>query len=71
MIEETIYRARSINPNITIGICGEHSNYVENIQYFRTIDIDYITCSYAFIKTNKEFLMNNLILGKKRVKKLK
>jgi len=71
VIEETIYRARSINPNITIGICGEHSNYVENIQYYRTIDIDYITCSYAFIKTNKEFLMNNLILGKKKVKKLK
>lgn len=62
VIEETIFRARSINPNIIIGICGEHSNYVENVQYYGTQDIDYITCSPAFIKANKEFLNNRLEL---------
>ena len=71
VIEETIYRAKSINPDIIVGICGEHSNYVENVQYYSTIDIDYITCGSAFIKANKEFLINNSNLGTTKVKQLK
>lgn len=71
VIEETIFRARIINPNIIIGICGEHSNYVENVQYYSTLDIDYITCSPTFIKLNKEFLANNFNLEKNKVKQLK
>lgn len=71
VIEETIFRAKIINPNIIIGICGEHSNYVENVQYYSTLDIDYITCSPTFIKLNKEFLANNFNLEKNKVKQLK
>lgn len=70
-IEETIFRARTINPNIVIGICGEHSNYIENVQYYSTLDIDYITCGSAFIRANKDFLINNSNLGTNKVKQLK
>lgn len=71
VIEETIYRARSIKPDIIIGICGEHSNYIENIQFYNNLDLDYITCSPEFIKVNKEFLENSSKLEKTTVKQLK
>jgi len=71
VIEETIYRAKSINPDIIVGICGEHSNYIENVQYYSTLDIDYITCGSAFIRANKEFLINNSNLETSKVKQLK
>ena len=71
VIEEAIYRARSIKPDITIGICGEHTNYILNVQYFSSLDIDYITCSPSFIRTNKDFLMNILNQDDIMVKKLK
>ncbi len=70
-IEETIFRARSINPNIVVGVCGEHGNYLENVQYYSTLDIDYITCSPSFIRANKEFLTNNSNLEASKVKQLK
>ena len=44
-IEDIVYRAKAVNPDITIGICGEHANYLENVEYYGTLNIDYITCS--------------------------
>lgn len=64
VIEEIIYRAKSANPNIIIGICGEHSNYIENVHYYNSLDIDYITCSPEFVGTNKVFL-NQPEIGEK------
>lgn len=71
VIEETIYRARSTNPNIVIGICGEHSNYVENLPYYSSLDINYIACSPSFIIPNREFLGNNCNLETGSAKQLK
>ena len=67
VIKETIYRARSTNPNIVIGICGEHSNYVKNLPYYSTLDINYITCSPSFVMSNKKFLSNNCNIEKGNV----
>lgn len=55
-IEEIIYQARAVNPNIRIGICGEHANYIDNIKYYSTLNIDYITCSPSFIEANKNIV---------------
>lgn len=55
-IEDIIYRAKAVNPDIKIGICGEHANYIENVMYYKTLNIDYITCSSSFIAVNKEVL---------------
>lgn len=55
-IEDVIYRAKAVNPDIKIGICGEHANYIENVMYYKTLNIDYITCSSSFIAVNKEVL---------------
>ena len=55
-IEDIVYRAKAVNPDITIGICGEHANYLENVEYYGTLNIDYITCSTSFIEVNKKML---------------
>lgn len=55
-IEDIVYRAKAVNPDITIGICGEHANYLENVEYYGTLNIDYITCSPSFIEVNKKIL---------------
>ena len=55
-IEDIVYRAKAANPDITIGICGEHANYLENVEYYGTLNIDYITCSPSFIEVNKKIL---------------
>lgn len=55
-IEDIIYRTKAINSDIKIGICGEHANYIENVMYYKTLNIDYITCSSSFIAVNKEVL---------------
>ena len=55
-IEDVIYRAKAVNPDIKIGICGEHANYIENVMYYKTLNIDYITCSSSFIAVNKKVL---------------
>ena len=69
-IEEIIYRARVTNPDIKIGICGEHSNYIENVLFYKELDIDYITCNSSFVKTNKEILESDTSIKKEKVKKL-
>ena len=55
-IEDIIYRTKAVNSDIKIGICGEHANYIENVMYYKTLNIDYITCSSSFIAVNKEVL---------------
>ena len=45
LIKIAVNRARAANPNIKIGVCGEHGGDPESIKFFDTIDIDYISCS--------------------------
>jgi len=45
LLEMAITSARRINPNIKIGVCGEHAGDPLSIKYFKKLDIDYISCS--------------------------
>jgi len=69
-IKEIIYKVRAVKPEIEIGICGEHVNYVENVEFLSNLNIDYISCSPIYVKTNQEILNNSqekeIILQKKR-----
>ena len=38
-------QAKSANPDITIGVCGELGGDHKSIQYFNQLDIDYVSCS--------------------------
>ncbi|MCI8575109.1 MAG: hypothetical protein HFI09_01435 [Bacilli bacterium] len=49
MITEAIYRAKVGNNNIVIGACGEHTNYIENLEFLNSVGMQYISVSPSII----------------------
>ncbi|NLW15851.1 MAG: pyruvate, phosphate dikinase [Erysipelothrix sp.] len=45
LIDIAIEKARSVKPNIKIGICGEHGGDPKSIAYFKQAGFDYVSCS--------------------------
>ena len=37
--------ARKTNPNIELGICGEHGGDPESIEFFNKAGLNYVSCS--------------------------
>ncbi len=54
VVKEAIYRIKVGNPDIQIGICGEHVNYLENLDFFRDLDIDYVSVNPSNIMMIRE-----------------
>ncbi len=38
-------RGRKVNPNLKLGVCGEHGGDPESIQLFYEAGLDYVSCS--------------------------
>src|SRR5712692_9721818 len=38
-------RGRSANPKLKVGVCGEHGGDPDSIRFFRTCDLNYVSCS--------------------------
>jgi pyruvate,orthophosphate dikinase len=38
-------RGRSKNAKLKVGVCGEHGGDAESIRFFRTCNLDYVSCS--------------------------
>lgn len=38
-------KARQANPDIQLGICGEHGGDPESIEFFNEVGLDYVSCS--------------------------
>jgi len=45
LIELAIERGKKANPNLKIGICGEHAGEPESLRFFSSLPIDYVSCS--------------------------
>ncbi len=45
LIKLAIKRGRAANPNLVIGICGEHAGDPQSLKFFAGLDIDYVSCS--------------------------
>ena len=45
MVNLAIKKARSVNENISLGICGEHGGDVKSLEFFNHIGLDYVSCS--------------------------
>lgn len=45
LIKIAIERGRSANPDLKIGICGEHAGEPQSIAFFASLGIDYVSCS--------------------------
>lgn len=37
--------ARSVKPNIKVGVCGEHGGDPQSIHFFHEVGLDYVSCS--------------------------
>ena len=51
LISSSVTDGRNSNTNIKIGVCGEHAGDPNSIQFFNSLDIDYISCSPYRIPT--------------------
>ena len=45
LIKTAIKRGRGANPDLVVGICGEHAGDPQSLQFFAGLDIDYVSCS--------------------------
>nr|WP_255350038.1 putative PEP-binding protein [Marinitoga sp. 1197] len=36
---------RSVNPELKLGVCGEHGGDPESIEFFHKTQLDYVSCS--------------------------
>jgi pyruvate, orthophosphate dikinase len=48
-MQMAIERAREANPEIKIGVCGEHGGDPESIEFLETLGLNYVSCSPARI----------------------
>ncbi|MHA6729409.1 putative PEP-binding protein [Devosia sp. A369] len=45
MIAIAIQRGRAANPNLKIGICGEHAGDPASLKFFAGLGVDYVSCA--------------------------
>jgi pyruvate,orthophosphate dikinase len=45
LVEMGVSRARSVNPAISVGVCGEHGGDPISIRFFDKLDMGYVSCS--------------------------
>jgi len=45
LVAIAVEKGRAVNPNIKIGICGEHGGDPDSIAFFEKVGLDYISCS--------------------------
>ena len=45
LVKIAVEKGRHENPNLKIGICGEHGGDAKSIQFFHEIGLDYVSCS--------------------------
>jgi pyruvate,orthophosphate dikinase len=45
LITRAVERGRYANPNIKLGVCGEHGGDPESIQFFAAAGLNYVSCS--------------------------
>ena len=45
LMKIAIKLGRKSNQSLKIGICGEHAGDSKSIEFFKTLDVDYVSCS--------------------------
>jgi len=45
VIKHAIEKGRKVNPELEIGVCGEHGGDPESIRFFFEAGVDYVSCS--------------------------
>jgi pyruvate,orthophosphate dikinase len=50
LMEMAIQSVRTVNPNIKIGVCGEHGGDPESINFIQSLGVDYVSCSCSRLR---------------------
>jgi pyruvate,orthophosphate dikinase len=66
LMQMAIEQAREANPEIKIGVCGEHGGDPESIEFLETLDLNYVSCSPARIPAAQLALAHSAIAGEER-----
>ena len=45
LVKMAVEEGRSVRPDITLGVCGEHGGDPESIHFFHQVGLDYVSCS--------------------------
>jgi pyruvate,orthophosphate dikinase len=45
LIEMTVKAGRAVNPNLKIGVCGEHGGDPRSVRFFNEVGLTYVSCS--------------------------
>jgi pyruvate,orthophosphate dikinase len=45
LIEMSVNKGRGANPNLKVGICGEHGGDPASVEFFHEKGLDYVSCS--------------------------
>ena len=45
LLKIAIEKAKKVNPNIKIGVCGEHGGEENSIEFFNELGLNYVSCS--------------------------
>ncbi|MCX7757469.1 MAG: pyruvate, phosphate dikinase [candidate division WOR-3 bacterium] len=67
IISNVVKLSRRVNPNIKIGVCGEHGGDAESIFFFHKVGINYISCSPHRIPTARIAAAQGAIKETKKV----
>ncbi len=45
LIKIAVEKGRAVNPNLKIGVCGEHGGDPRSVEFFDSLGLDYVSCS--------------------------
>ncbi len=45
MVELAVHLGKKANPNIELGICGEHAGDSKTVEFCHNVGLDYVSCS--------------------------
>jgi pyruvate,orthophosphate dikinase len=45
LVRMGVERGRAANPELKVGVCGEHGGDPESISFFSEVGLDYVSCS--------------------------
>jgi pyruvate, orthophosphate dikinase len=45
LMQIAVEKGKSTNPDLHLGVCGEHGGDPESIEFFHTLGLDYVSCS--------------------------
>ncbi len=45
LVEIAVREGRAVNPDLEIGVCGEHGGDPDSVAFFESVGLDYVSCS--------------------------